>query len=75
MTGNILLNGKKRRLDYGAVVSTLSLKLLFAHVHFDGVMICVVLTCAGLCDTRGHLDGNSYSQRNVNLFRTPEAAN
>ena len=29
MTGNVILNGKKRRLDYGVAVSTL---FIFFHV-------------------------------------------
>lgn len=72
MTGNVLINGKKRRLDYGVLVSNLytctnmnvqEYRDTFESYHFSLVTLFFLfpLKISGLRDPRGYFVGNSNS--------------
>lgn len=70
MTGNVLLNGKKRRLDYGVLVSNLytctnmnvqEYKDTFDHFPLVTLFFLFPLKISGLCYPRGYFVGNSNS--------------
>lgn len=79
MTGEVLLNGKRRRLDYGVAVS----KSIYISKYiscfqslkiFKIVKLIIQLMDSGLCDPRRCTVGNSNSERNLNILSSSEAS-